>query len=119
VRRTADAAADRSGNEDFCDVSSHDLRRHFAQRFLVDESVNPRVVISVSGWSSFSANFDQPSTKYSRQLAVDDWIEQRGNSYHPEVKVQMPGGGEKRDRAVSVLMLVTATAPPTLALCTN
>ena len=55
VRRTADAAADRTGDEDFRDVSSHDLRRRFAQRLLVDEGMNPRVVMAVGGWSSFSA----------------------------------------------------------------
>lgn len=55
VRRTAEAAADRTGDEDFADVSSHDLRRRFAQRLLVDEGVNPRVVMQVGGWSSFSA----------------------------------------------------------------
>jgi integrase len=55
VRRTADAAAERTGDEDFRDVSSHDLRRRFAQRLLVDEGMNPRVVMAVGGWSSFQA----------------------------------------------------------------
>ena len=55
VRRTAEAAADRTGDEDFRAVSSHDLRRRFAQRLLVDEGVNPRVVMAVGGWSSFEA----------------------------------------------------------------
>jgi integrase len=55
VRRTADAAADRTGDDDFEDVSSHDLRRRFAQRLLVDEGMNPRVVMNVGGWSSFGA----------------------------------------------------------------
>jgi Phage integrase family. len=54
VRRTADAAADRTGKEDVRDVSSHDLRRRFAQRLLVDEAMNPRVVMAVGRWSSFS-----------------------------------------------------------------
>jgi integrase len=55
VRRTAEEAADRTGKEDFRDVSSHDLRRRFAQRLLVDEGMNPRVVMAVGGWSSFAA----------------------------------------------------------------
>ena len=55
VRRTADAAAERTGDDDFQDVSSHDLRRRFAQRLLVDEGMNPRVVMDVGGWSSFGA----------------------------------------------------------------
>lgn len=55
VRRTADAAASRTGDEDYRNVSSHDLRRRFAQRLLVDQGMNPRVVMAVGGWSSFSA----------------------------------------------------------------
>ena len=55
VRRTADAAAERTGDDDFEDVSSHDLRRRFAQRLLVDHGMNPRVVMEVGGWSSFGA----------------------------------------------------------------
>ena len=55
VRRTADAAAERTGDDDFQDVSSHDLRRRFAQRLLVDHGMNPRVVMEVGGWSSFGA----------------------------------------------------------------
>jgi integrase len=55
VKRTAEAAADETGNDDFRHVSSHDLRRRFAQRLLVDEAMNPRVVMQVGGWSSFQA----------------------------------------------------------------
>lgn len=42
-------------DEDFRHVSSHDLRRRFAQRLLVDENLNPRVVMQVGGWDSFQA----------------------------------------------------------------
>lgn len=55
VKRTAKRAADETGNEDFRYVSSHDLRRRFAQRLLVDKQVNPRVVMQVGGWDSFQA----------------------------------------------------------------
>jgi len=55
VKRTAEAAAEQTGDEDFRHVSSHDLRRRFAQRLLVDEEINPRVVMEVGGWSSFQA----------------------------------------------------------------
>jgi len=55
VRRTAARAADVTGNEDFEKVSTHDLRRRFAQRLLVDEQMNPRVVMAVGGWDSFAA----------------------------------------------------------------
>ena len=41
--------------EDFDYVSAHDLRRRYAQRLLVDNQMNPRVVMSVGGWDSFQA----------------------------------------------------------------
>lgn len=43
VKRTAEAAADATGEEGFRQMSSHDLRRRFDQRLLVNEQVNPRV----------------------------------------------------------------------------
>ncbi|NLV08351.1 tyrosine-type recombinase/integrase [Halomicrobium mukohataei] len=55
VRRTAARAAEAAGDEDFQKVSTHDLRRRFAQRLLVDEQMNPRVVMAVGGWDSFAA----------------------------------------------------------------
>jgi integrase len=55
VKRTAEAAAAETEDDDFKHVSSHDLRRRFAQRLLVDENMNPRVVMQVGGWDSFQA----------------------------------------------------------------
>ena len=55
VKRTAERAAEETGDDDYRHVSSHDLRRRFAQRLLVDEQVNPRVVMQVGGWDSFQA----------------------------------------------------------------
>jgi len=55
VKRTAARAAEETGDGDFRYVSSHDLRRRYAQRLLVDRQVNPRVVMQVGGWSSFAA----------------------------------------------------------------
>ncbi|GGK64656.1 site-specific integrase [Haloarcula sebkhae] len=55
VRRTAARTAEATGDADFEKVSTHDLRRRFAQRLLVDEQMNPRVVMAVGGWDSFAA----------------------------------------------------------------
>lgn len=38
------------------------------------------------------------------QLQADDWIEQRGNGWHPDVKAQMLSGKEKRERGFSLDM---------------
>jgi integrase len=55
IKRTAKQAAKETGDDDFHYVSSHDLRRRFAQRLLVDRQMNPRVVMQVGGWDSFQA----------------------------------------------------------------
>ncbi|MCD2201670.1 site-specific integrase [Halobacterium sp. KA-4] len=55
VKRVANTTADETGEEDYHHVSSHDLRRRYAQRLLVDERMNPRVVMAVGGWDSFKA----------------------------------------------------------------
>jgi integrase len=55
VDQVAERAAELTGDRDYYKVSSHDLRRRFAQRLLVDEGMNPRVVMAVGGWSDFSA----------------------------------------------------------------
>lgn len=55
VKRTAERAAEETDDEDYQYVSSHDLRRRFAQRLLVDRQMNPRVVMQVGGWDSFQA----------------------------------------------------------------
>ncbi|GGK82823.1 hypothetical protein GCM10009067_38820 [Haloarcula sebkhae] len=44
-----------AADDDFQKVSTHDLRRWFAQRLLVDEQMNPRVAMAVGGWDSFAA----------------------------------------------------------------
>lgn len=55
VKATAETVAEETGDSDWQKVSSHDLRRYYAQTLLVRERVNPRVVMQVGGWSSFSA----------------------------------------------------------------
>jgi len=70
VRRTADRAAEETGDEDFRKVSSHDLRRRFAQRLLVDQQMNPRVVMAVGGWDSFAAI--EPYLNAPSEDVIDD-----------------------------------------------
>jgi len=41
--------------EDLRKVSIHDPRKLFAQWLLVDQQMNPRVVMAVGGWNSFAA----------------------------------------------------------------
>jgi len=70
VRRTADRAAEATGDDDFRKVSTHDLRRRFAQRLLVDQQMNPRVVMAVGGWDSFAAI--EPYLNAPSEDVIDD-----------------------------------------------
>jgi integrase len=74
VKRTAKAAAEETGDDDFRHVSSHDLRRRFAQRLLVDENMNPRVVMQIGGWDSFQAI--EPYLNAPTPDVVDDAFEE-------------------------------------------
>ena len=73
IKRVADRTAEETGNSDFQHVSSHDLRRRFAQRLLVDENMNPRVVMAVGGWDSFQAI--EPYLNAPSPDVVDDAFE--------------------------------------------
>ena len=70
VRRTAHRAAQETGDDDFEKVSTHDLRRRFAQRLLVDQQMNPRVVMAVGGWDSFAAI--EPYLNAPSEDVIDD-----------------------------------------------
>jgi len=58
VSEVAGRAADRSGDGRLADVTPVDLRAHFARTLLVEDGVDPRVVLSVGGWESFES-FDR------------------------------------------------------------
>ncbi|QLH83408.1 site-specific integrase [Halosimplex pelagicum] len=55
VEWAAEAAADEMGDPDYERVSSHDLRRAWANYLLVEESISPRIVMALGGWSSYEA----------------------------------------------------------------
>lgn len=55
VERAVDAAAEETGDPDYRRVSSHDLRRCWANHLLVEEGVSPRIVMALGGWSSYDA----------------------------------------------------------------
>ncbi len=76
VKRTAETAADQTGDDDFHLVSSHDLRRRFAQRLLVEKEINPRVVMQVGGWDSFQAI--EPYLNAPTPDVVNDAFEKAG-----------------------------------------
>jgi integrase len=55
VEDAAAAAADETGDDHYRRVSTHDLRRCWANHLLVEESVSPRIVMALGGWSSYNA----------------------------------------------------------------
>jgi len=55
VEWAAGDAAEEMGDSDYERVSSHDLRRAWANHLLVEENVSPRIVMALGGWSSYDA----------------------------------------------------------------
>jgi integrase len=55
VEEAAAAAAEESGDSDYERVSTHDLRRCWANHLLVEENISPRIVMALGGWSSYDA----------------------------------------------------------------
>ena len=76
VKQLARAAADATGTERFLDASSHDLRRFWANYLLVEEGVNPRVVMRVGGWEDFQSI--KPYLDRPRDSTVADQMETAG-----------------------------------------
>lgn len=55
VTDAAATAAEETGDSDYTRVSSHDLRRCWAQYLLVEKNISPRIVMDLGGWSSYDA----------------------------------------------------------------
>lgn len=55
VDDAAATAADATGDTDYTRVSTHDLRRCWANHLLVEENISPRIVMALGGWSSYDA----------------------------------------------------------------
>lgn len=55
VRDAAETVADRSDGDRWEYVSSHDLRRSWATYHLVERQVDVRTMMSIGGWSDYSA----------------------------------------------------------------
>lgn len=58
VKRSAENAMTRSGDDDYNKVSAHDLRRYFATHLLFRHKVSPPVVRVLGGWKSDEAMFE-------------------------------------------------------------
>jgi len=64
VSQCAKEIADETGEQRWEYVSTHDLRRSWATHYLVEESVQVRVMMEIGGWSSYDAiesYLDKPS----------------------------------------------------------
>jgi integrase len=55
VESAAVTVADETGDDDYRRVTSHDLRRCWANHLLVEEGISPRIVMALGGWSSYDA----------------------------------------------------------------
>lgn len=55
VKQAVEEIAAETGSDRWLDVSSHDLRRSWATHHLVEQRVDVRTMMSVGGWSDYSA----------------------------------------------------------------
>jgi len=55
VEEAAKRAAEETGNEDYRRISTHDLRRCWANYLLVEQNISPRIVMALGGWNSYDA----------------------------------------------------------------
>ena len=55
VKMAAENAYGETGDEDWLKVSSHDLRVYFGHTLLVEERMNPEVVMDVGGWEDYES----------------------------------------------------------------
>ena len=55
VKEAAEVVAEETGNGRWQHVSSHDLRRSWATYHLVERQIDVRTMISIGGWSDYSA----------------------------------------------------------------
>ncbi|ELY78241.1 bacterio-opsin activator-like protein [Natrinema pallidum DSM 3751] len=55
VKEAAHTVAEQTGNPRWRSVSSHDLRRSWATYHLVERQVDVRTMMSIGGWSDYSA----------------------------------------------------------------
>jgi len=55
VSDIASRAAEVTGESRLADVSSGDLRRYFARRLLVEDGIDPRIVLAIGGWERLGA----------------------------------------------------------------
>lgn len=70
VGEAAENAAQRSGEEDFNKVSSHDLRRYFATHFLIRLELGDQIVSQLGGWKD-------PDSMYEYLLVPNDLLVHR------------------------------------------
>jgi integrase len=55
VKRAAKRAYEQTKQQDMLDISSHDLRRYWANKMLNEHDINPRIVMAMGGWAAFDS----------------------------------------------------------------
>jgi integrase len=55
VETAAATVAEETGDDDYQRVTSHDLRRCWANHLLVEQGISSRIVMALGGWSSYDA----------------------------------------------------------------
>jgi len=55
VKEAAERAAEETGDDEYQRISTHDLRRCWANYLLVEQNISARIVMALGGWNSYDA----------------------------------------------------------------
>ncbi len=70
IYKVSEKAYESTGNSDFKEVSSYDLRRFFAKHTINELGKNPNVIMTVGGWDSWESiekYIDEPSKSHIKE----------------------------------------------------
>ncbi len=104
VSSVADRAGERCDDPTLSDVSTSDLRRHFARTALVDHDINPRAVKTAGGWGSFEALESYLTTPTTDEL-VEAFAPVEGTASETETAVS--GAALGTDRVLRSVLAAT------------
>lgn len=76
IKEIGKQMAEITGNEDWEKLSSHDLRRRYAQYMLVEQGVNIRHVMAWGGWDNFESI--KPYLSEPNEMAQDEELSRVG-----------------------------------------
>ena len=71
VKSAVERVAEDTGNDDWLDVSAHDLRRSWGHTLLVRKNINPQKLMALGGWNDMSTMMRYISVPTEEELTEE------------------------------------------------